>query len=102
MDVEIFIAVQKKKAGALLRLSPSNTITPLQEYSFPEAPEKAVCHKSSALIQFPTFYKLLDLNSKILTPILEVSEKEAPIETELKIDFISYSYLLTSAGKVTN
>ena len=59
-------------------------MTPINEYSFSEAPEKAVCHKSSALIQFQTQYKLLDLNSKNLTPLLDVSEKEAPIVSEFK------------------
>lgn len=62
-------------------LNSSNSITPLYEYTFPEPPGKIVCHKASALIQFPTHYKLLDLNSKSLTPLLDVSEKDAPIAT---------------------
>ena len=73
-----------QKNSNLINKNFSNAMTPIQEYSFSEPPEKAVCHKSAALIQFPTHYKLLDLNSKTLTPLLDVSEKEAPIGTELK------------------
>ena len=85
---KIFFLDFKKKPNSINKNS-SNAMTPIQEYSFSEPPEKAVCHKSAALIQFPTHYKLLDLNSKNLTPLLDVSEKEAPIGTELKITLLA-------------
>lgn len=78
-DVEVLIAIQKKKAAALLNVTPSNTMLVKSEFSFSESPGMIVCHQSSALIQFSTEYKMLSLSTKSTIPLIGVTEQKAPM-----------------------
>ena len=63
-DFSVLISVAKKKALALVDISPSNTILPKAEFHLDETPVGIVCQTESALIRCATHYKLLNLNTK--------------------------------------
>jgi len=72
-DFSVLISVAKKKALALVHISPTNAILPKAEFHLDETPVGIVCQTESALIRCTTHYKLLNLNSKQQQRLIDVS-----------------------------